>query len=76
MKRKIKEQIEELWDKAIVEFNWMKERVKSMENDIRDRLADEVFITASAITAHVRAIAENMVAIEELEKLLKHEGED
>ena len=76
MKRKIKEQVEELWDKANVEFDRLKEKVEYMENDIRDRLADEVFITASAITAHVRAIAGNMVAIEELERLLKHEGKD
>ena len=76
MKRKIKEQIEELWDKTIYLFDRIKERLEYLENDIRDKLADEALITASALMAYSGDIVKNMVAIEELEKLLKHEGKD
>jgi len=76
MKRKIKEQIEELWDKTKYLFDRIKERLEYLENDIRDKLADEALITASALMAYSGDIVKNMVAIEELEKLLKHEGKD
>jgi len=76
MKRKIKEQIEELWDKTKYLFDRIKERLEYLENDIRDKLADEALITASALMAYSGDIVKNMVAMEELEKLLKHEGKD
>jgi len=76
MKRKIKEQIEELWDKTKYLFDRIKERLEYLENDIRDKLADEALITASALMAYSGDIVKNMVAIEVLEKLLKHEGKD
>jgi len=75
MKKKIRERVWELWHDAEDEMEKIEEELKYLKEHIKDRNVGGVIGGAAVIISHFESIADNMLVIEELKRLLMKENE-
>jgi len=76
MKKKIRERVWELWHDAEDEMEKIEEELKYLKEHIKDRNVGGVIGGAAVIISHFESIADSMLIIEELKRLLMKEHEN
>ena len=76
MKKKIRERVWELWHDAEDEMEKIEEELKYLEEHIKDRNVGGVIGSVAVIISHFESIADSMLIIEELKRLLMKEHEN
>jgi len=76
MKKKIRERVWELWHDAEDVMEKIEEELKYLEEHIKDRNVGGVIGCVAVIISHFESIADSMLIIEELKRLLMKEHEN
>ena len=75
MREKIRERVRELWYNTEAVMEKVEEELKYLKEHIKDRNVGGVIGGAAVIISHFESIADNMLVIEELKRLLMKENE-
>jgi len=76
MREKIRERVRELWYNTEAVMEKIEEELKYLKEHIKDRNIGGVIGGAAIIISHFESIADSMLIIEELKRLLMKEHEN